>query len=74
MYIAPQTREEDATSIDAAMAIRDEFAYESPAMRALFDALVELLNGEGRSTRSSDRDVCAVMTECLPDSVIDLFD
>ena len=43
MYIAPQTREEDATSIDAAMAMRDKFAHESPAMRALFDALVELL-------------------------------
>ena len=48
MYIAPQTREDDATSIDAATAMRDEFAHESPVMRALFDAQVELLTGEGR--------------------------
>jgi hypothetical protein len=48
VYIAPQTREEDATSIDAAMAMRDEFADESPAMCALFDAQAELLTGEGR--------------------------
>ena len=45
MYIAPQTREEDATSIDAALVIRDEFAHESPGMGALFDAQVELLTG-----------------------------
>jgi hypothetical protein len=48
VYIAPQTREEDATSMDAAMAMRDEFAHESPAVRALFDALVELLTGGER--------------------------
>ena len=40
--------EEDAVSIDAAMLLRDTFAKESPAVRALFDALVELLVGEGR--------------------------
>lgn len=48
MYIAPQAREEDATSIDAATAMRAEFAHESPSMSALFDALAELLNGEER--------------------------
>jgi hypothetical protein len=40
--------EEDAVSIDAAIALRDTFAKESPAMRALFDALVDLLTGGGR--------------------------
>jgi len=40
--------EEDAVSIDAAIALRDSFAKESPAVRALFDALIALLTGEGR--------------------------
>ena len=40
--------EEDAVSIDAAMTPRDTFAKESPAVRALFDALVALLTREGR--------------------------
>ena len=37
--------EEDAVSIDEAMALRENFAKESPAVRALFDALLELLTG-----------------------------
>ena len=40
--------EEDAVSIEAALALRDTFTKESPAVRALFDALVELLTGTGR--------------------------
>jgi hypothetical protein len=40
--------EEDAVSVDAAVALRDTFAKESPAVRALFDALVDLLTGGGR--------------------------
>jgi hypothetical protein len=40
--------EEDAASIDAAIALRNSFAKESPAVRALFDALVDLLSGSGR--------------------------
>jgi putative ABC transport system substrate-binding protein len=40
--------EADPVSIDAAIALRTTFAKESPAVRALFDALVELLTGEGR--------------------------
>ena len=40
--------EEDAVGIDAAMALRDSVANESPAVRALFDALIALLTGEGR--------------------------
>ncbi len=32
-------------SIAAATALRDNFAKESPAVRALFDALLELLTG-----------------------------
>ena len=40
--------EEDAVSIEAAIALRDSFAKESPAVRALFDALLELLTGEGQ--------------------------
>jgi hypothetical protein len=43
--IAP---EEDAVSIEAAIALRDSFARESSAVRALFDALIALLTGEGR--------------------------
>ena len=39
--------EEDAVSIDAAIALRDSFTEESPAVRALFDALLELLTGGG---------------------------
>jgi hypothetical protein len=40
--------EQDAVSIDAAVVLRDTFAKESPAVRALFDALIALLTGEGR--------------------------
>ena len=39
--------EEDAVSIEAAIALRESFAKESPAVRALFDALLELLTGGG---------------------------
>jgi len=34
-------------SINAAMVLRDRFAQDSPAVRAFFDALVELLTGGG---------------------------
>jgi hypothetical protein len=40
--------EEDAVSIDAAIALRATFAQDAPAVRALFDALVEILTGAGR--------------------------
>ena len=40
--------EEDAISIDVVIALRDSFAKESPAVRALFDALVDLLTGSGQ--------------------------
>jgi hypothetical protein len=40
--------EEDAVSIAATMTMREWFAQDSPAMLALFDALVELLTGDGR--------------------------
>src|SRR4249920_2362074 len=42
---------EDAVSIDAAIAMRDQFAQDSPAARtrAFFDALVGLLTGHGRT-------------------------
>jgi hypothetical protein len=40
--------EEDAVGIDAAMAMRATFARDSPAVLAFFDALVELLIGDGR--------------------------
>ena len=40
--------EEDAVSIEAAIALRESFAKESPAVRALFDALTELLTGGGQ--------------------------
>ena len=43
--IAPS---EDAVSIAAAMVLRDQFAQDSPPVRAFFDALVELLTGSGR--------------------------
>jgi hypothetical protein len=36
---------EDEVSISAAMVLRDQFAQDSPAVRAFFDALVELLTG-----------------------------
>lgn len=39
---------EDAVSVDTAMAMRMAFAPDSPAMRAFFDALVDLLTGKGR--------------------------
>lgn len=39
---------EDEGSINAAMVLRDQFAQDSPAVLALFDALVELLTGSGR--------------------------
>ena len=39
---------EDEVSINAAIVLSDEFAHDSPAVRALFDALVELLTGAGR--------------------------
>jgi len=35
-------------SINAAMVLRDQFAQDSPAVLALFDALVALLTGGGR--------------------------
>ena len=37
--------EEDAVSIDAAIALRATFAADSAGVRASFDALVELLRG-----------------------------
>ena len=40
--------EEDAVSIDAVIALRESFAKESPAVGALFDALVDLLTGNGQ--------------------------
>lgn len=39
---------EDAVSIDAAIAMRASFARDSPAVLALFHALVDLLTGAGR--------------------------
>jgi len=39
--------EEDAISIEAAIALRVRFA-DKPAVRALFDALVDLLTGSGQ--------------------------
>ena len=39
---------EDAVSIDAAIALRDQFANDSPAVVALFNALVGLLTDGGR--------------------------
>ena len=38
---------EDAVSINAAFVLRDQFAQDSPAVLAFFDALVELLTGGG---------------------------
>ena len=48
VFQRPLPPEEDAVSIDAAIALRDRFATESPAVRALFDALVDLLTGGER--------------------------
>jgi hypothetical protein len=39
--------EEDAISIDAAIALRNSFAHDSPGVRAFFDALVGMLTGGG---------------------------
>jgi hypothetical protein len=39
---------EDEVSIDAAIVLRDQFAQDSHAVLAFFDALVELLTGSGR--------------------------
>ncbi len=39
--------EEDAVNIEASIALRESFAQESPAVRALFDALIDLLTGGG---------------------------
>ncbi len=41
--------EEDAVSIEAAIALRETFAKDSPSVRAFFDALVDLLTGAGQS-------------------------
>ena len=41
--------EEDAVSINAMIALRTAFAQDSPEVRALFDALVELLTGAGHN-------------------------
>ena len=40
--------EEDAVSIDAAIAMRATFATDFPAVLGLFDAIVTLLTGTGR--------------------------
>ena len=39
---------EDEVSINTAIVLRDQFAQDSPAVRAFFDALVGLLTGSGR--------------------------
>lgn len=39
---------EDEVSINAAIVLRDQFAQDSPVVRAFFDAMAELLTGEGR--------------------------
>ncbi len=39
---------EDAVRIDAAIAMRDQFAQDSPAVLALLDALLLVLTGSGR--------------------------
>ena len=39
---------EDSVSISGAIVLRDQFAKDSPAVRAFFDALVDLLTGSGR--------------------------
>jgi len=45
--LLPQTRDENAVSIEAAIAIRETFAKGSPADRALFYALVGRFTGGG---------------------------
>jgi len=39
---------EDAVSLNAAIVLRGQFAQDSPAVRAFFDALMEILTGAGR--------------------------
>ena len=39
---------EDEVSIAATMVLREQFAQDSPAVLAFFDALVEILTGGGR--------------------------
>jgi hypothetical protein len=39
---------EDEVSINSAIVLRDQFAKDSPAVLAFFDALVEVLTGAGR--------------------------
>ena len=39
---------EDEVSISEAMVLREQFAQDSPAVLAFFDALVGLLTGDGR--------------------------
>jgi hypothetical protein len=46
--LLPRTREKDAVSINAAIAMRATFAKDSPAVLAFCDALVEILTGGGR--------------------------
>jgi hypothetical protein len=46
---------EDEVSINAAMVLRDQFAQDSPAVLAFFDALVELLTGGGRKQQRRPR-------------------
>jgi hypothetical protein len=50
---------EDEVSINAAMVLRDQFAQDSPAVLALFDAPVEFV-GQGalRQARSQTTDEC----------------
>lgn len=43
--LLPTTHDENAVSIEAAIAIRETFAKGYPAVQALFYALVELLTG-----------------------------
>jgi hypothetical protein len=38
----------DAVSINPEVVLRDQFARDSPAVRGFFDALAELLTGDGR--------------------------
>jgi hypothetical protein len=40
--------EEDEVSFGASIAIRDTFGQDLPAVRAMFDALVDLLTGSGQ--------------------------
>ena len=52
---APIDPLDDAISIDAAIAMRATFAQDSPAVRAFFNALVDLLTGKGPSTSTAHR-------------------